>query len=279
MVLWFVFCIIMVFVLMFLEQWRTDKKRLIFLRKMAKQFGIDELNPHKDLYGDLFSTGVSLNGRWNAIKVALGISSASNGIEVSVELNALSSTRLKIRRPRHFFNRNLVELITKTSELKVKFQTSTDHVFEVFSDDPSNVIRIFERSSIKPRLELCIAAQEDMLEIDGNRILVNVSSLKFFWTTDWDEIEEKFVQMWFLATDIAAVLPTMPKTDINLLKCPYCRGMLNEGVRIVVAMNATRCFTKVVGLKMDNARFSVATVQQLKQLRSSPFPNNIVFSI
>lgn len=225
----FLFFPILILGLMFLERWRTEKKMFLFLQAIAKQLGINELRgPQRSL----LITGVSSNGLWNGKRITLEISWSSHGIETLLELDFPSPVRLGIHRARNLFNLDVIELITGTSQSKLKFQTSPDDKFEMFSNDPSISMQILNSSVIKQRLQLWMENQNDLFEIDENCILVKTVCSTFFGKIDWQEIEQKVIQMWFLVTTISFQLANQ-KQDINLLKCPYCRSMLNDGVRIV----------------------------------------------
>jgi LSD1 subclass zinc finger protein len=226
-------CLLVVFLtLMLVDKRRTERKMFILLQQIAEQVGIDSLMRVEDQDYTALTAHVNSIGHWNGLKVRLRMSSTGEGIGTELQLNSPSSYRLKIRRSRRFFNFDLVELFTKLSP-KVKFMTTDNEEFEVLAYNSSIFLPLLNRSGITQRLQRCIDSQNDRVEIDEHRILIKASSHKFFQKIAWKEIEDKFIQMWFLATSIAALLPLNTKTNINLLKCPYCRGMLNEGAKIV----------------------------------------------
>ncbi|MCI0446138.1 hypothetical protein L0244_10100 [bacterium] len=231
----FLSAVLCFFALSLFLTWRTNKKLFIFLQTIARNFGIANLTRFTDFRRNWLTNGVTVDGDWHGTQVTLETSPIFSGTETLLKLQIPTSFHFRIRRARNFYNYDVIEFLTKISSRKFRYPKSSVEDFEIFSDDPSVPNHILNQSALRQRLERCIRSQYDELEIDGNWILMKTCIYKYslFSRIDWKEIEERLVNMWFLATTISSVLPLIAKNDINLLKCPYCRGMLNEGLMIV----------------------------------------------
>jgi hypothetical protein len=221
--------------LMLLNGWRTDKKLLSLLITTAEKLGISKLIRIQDLQIQWLAHHIVLAGSWNHKIPTIETSAIIGGLEIILQLNVPSSTHMRIRRVRNFHNYDLLEYLTKTSFGILEKEKASIDDFEIISDDPAIANHIFNHPDLLQVLNHCIRSQYDELNFDKNQISIKACCYNYslFSRVNWKELEKKLIQMWLLVTSIAAFPQMNLKTDINLVKCPYCRGMLNEGLRIV----------------------------------------------